>query len=79
MRPGQRRGSQDRVDLPAQPTARDKHQPLDALREQVVELHRDSPAEGVPDEGDPLNAEAVQQVAHRCRVGAEGIVSHRLV
>ncbi len=62
-----------------QPTARHKDDPVDALGEEVVEVHRDATAEGVPDEGDPLDAEAVQQVAHRRRVGAERIVSRRLI
>jgi len=32
----------------------------------------------VPDEGDPLDAEPVEQVAHCRRVGAERVVAHRL-
>ena len=53
--------------------------PFHAFGEEVGELHRDAPSERVPDEGDPVDVEVVEQVAHRRGVGTEGVVPRGLL
>ena len=75
---GQGGGAQDEVDLPAEAAARDEDEAVHPVGEEVVELHRDAAAERVPDEGDPLDAEVVEQVAQGRGVRAERVVARRL-
>ena len=75
---GQGGGPQDEVDLSPEPTARDQHEAVDPLGEEVVELHRDAAAERVADERDAVDAQVVQQVAQRGSMGAEGVVAQGL-
>ena len=70
--------AQDQVDLAAEAAARDEDEAVHPVGEEVVELHRDAAAERVPDEGDPLDAEVVEQVAQGGGVRAERVVAGRL-
>ena len=78
LRAGQGRRPQEGADLPAEATARDEHEPVDPLGEQVGEHHRDAAAERVADEAHLLDAQPVEQVAQGGRVGAERVVADRL-
>ena len=79
LRPGEGGRAQERADLPPESAAGDEDEPLHALGEEVEELHRDPPTERVPDDGHPVDPEAIEQVAQGARVGAEGVVARRLV
>jgi hypothetical protein len=59
------------VDLAAQAAAGDEHQPLAAFRELVGELHRDAPAERVPDDRGAPDVQRGQQVTHAAGVRPE--------
>ena len=78
LRPGQRRGTQQRVHLAAEAAAGDQDEALAALRELVGELHRDPAAERVADDRRAVVAEGDDRVADGARVGAERVVAARL-
>ena len=63
--------------LASEPAAVHEDEPLAALEELVRELHRDAAAQRVADEGRPIESERLEEVAHRVRVGPEGIVAAR--
>jgi hypothetical protein len=74
---GQGSGPQGRADLAAQAAGGDQRQPLDPLRELPEELHRDTGAERVADDGRPVHSDRDEQVADRGGVGAERVVAAR--
>ena len=78
LRPGQRGGAQQQVDLLAQAAARHEHEPLAQLRELVRELHRDAAAERVADDGRALELETHHQVADARGERAQRVVAARL-
>ena len=68
-----------RCDLAAEPAGGDQHHALGALGELVGELHGDTAAEAVPDDGHLVDAEDREQVSHTVRVAAQAVVGARLV
>ena len=66
-------------DLGAEAAGGDQDHPLGALGELVGELHRHPAAEAVPDDGDLVDAEHGEQVAHAVGVAADAVVGARLV
>ena len=71
-------GRGDRADrrahLGAEAAGGDQDHPLGALGELVGELHRDAAAEAVADDGDLVDAEQGEQVAHAVGVAADAVV-----
>ena len=63
VRAGERRGSQQEVDVRPEAAGRDEHEPLGALGEHVGELHRHATSQRVPHERRPLVAQRDEQVA----------------
>ena len=78
LRARERGRAQQGVDLAAQSAAADQDQALHPVGEQVAELQRDATAEGVADQGDLFDVEAVEEVAQGGGMGAERVVAHRL-
>lgn len=75
----QRHGAQDGVDLAPYSARADQDQPLGSLGELVGELHRHSPAEGMPDQRGGLDVERGQQIAYSVGVGGHRVVGARFV
>ncbi len=65
---------QQRADRPAHSPAADQDQALTAVGELVGELRRHAAAQGVPDDGDPVDLQHAQEVAHPV-----GEARHRVV
>lgn len=75
----QRDGPQYGVDLAAYAARADQDQPFGALRELVGELHGDTAAERVPDQGGGLDVERGEQIADPVGVRGHRVVGARLV
>ena len=74
LRPGNGGHPEQGMDLLADPAAADQHEPLAPFGKLVGELHRDTTAERMADDGDPVHVEHAQQVAHAAGVRGDGIV-----
>jgi len=68
---------QNRRDLTSEAAARNQHEPLDALRELVEELHGHPAAQGVPHDVGPLDPDCREQVADAGGMGAQRVVPPR--
>ena len=76
--PGRVADRSTRLTSRPRPPLDDEHEAVHPVGEEVVELHRDPATERVPDEGDPFDAEVVEQVAQGRGVGAQRVVARRL-